>query len=1094
MADDPRQDRLDESAKKLDKTVDKFRAFVDDFGKINNNIVDKFKSSLSSVEQSHIDVHQAAVSIKNHYESLFSSMEEAGEKFSAQGAFLADEIVTTADKAFKANRSEAKNLRKDIESMRKAAQNLHGEEKAKIEAMIDTAVDQLQEVSGGVSVFKEAVAKRFDPANMVEKLFGGGMIGGMFGDMIRISRERKKSAALRDMQTQALGGPVGSGTNAIVQQLEKINQSIISTADPGQNELFQEEKEREAARKKNIKSGGAATPEVNVSADSGLDLLNTMIAGGFFSGLIKRFFFNPLFAGLNFFLIKPITLLFTGFIGMLRTALAWGAAKIGAAGAVDKAKAVGGMIAEKAGSLDKAIGSPVQRTRIGLKKMARSTRLPGAGVVEKASSTASKATDAAGAATSRTPKKGVLKSLADGIKSFGRKGIMRGILNLGLLAVSLIPFAVAMKLFSKGVSLDGILAFAGSITVLVVAVKSLSKLGPSVTKGALALAALGAAIVPLAFGLSLMKGVGFSTVVVLAGILTVLGVAVAAFAAALATGVGGGLIAGAIGLLGLLGVALIPFGFAAMLAGKGMKMLGEGFESLGKGFAVVIGAVFDGIIGMVDKIIEVSEANPVGLFGMAAGIIALGGALLAFTAAGVAAQALATAGGLAANFLTLGGLLGSPAPGPFDMLKMFIAFGEHGQNIQKGADGIGKLRSEMVKFSTMDTEGMKDGVHAIIEAIDEFSMAAFRASFFGGIGNFLLGADPLEAFVKLGEVGPGIGAGADGIKRLGQAFSEFSKIAQTGAMDFFKEGMLSESGFENLMEALSSGLDELDVDELEEKIILLERLANALAGLKGGKPVAGIPGQPGQPGKPGPIGTASKEAGAGTIPTSGAKSAGHGLKAGTILTKSTMAGMGGERSIVHTEATEGGIKSVVKMPVDDEDPEESGFHDFDKGIAEHQAYQALAVELGIPGAREGKFKVPPGVQIKTKRQKIDGQTFIVAEADYNAERTKAVTKLRNDMAGMGGSRGSAAGLGVGIRSNPSAMASANEAVATRANQELIGRTNAVAGGGAPTVINTANNINQASDTFFTQNPSTRNNESSLQRATRQGFSAADDDL
>ena len=51
-----------------------------------------------------------------------------------------------------------------------------------------------------------------------------------------------------------------------------------------------------------------------------------------------------------------------------------------------------------------------------------------------------------------------------------------------------------------------------------------------------------------------------------------------------------------------------------------------------------------------------------------------------------------------------------------------------------------------------------------------------------------------------------------------------------------------------------------------------------------------------------------------------------------------------------------------------------------------------------------------------------------------------------------------------------------------------------AGGGAPTVINTANNINQASDTFFTQNPSTRNNESTLQRATRQGFSAADDDI
>jgi hypothetical protein len=1149
-----REDKLDSASKKLDSTVEEFRGFVTEFGQINKDVADKFKKTLSSTEKAQLDVFAAASNIQRQYNSIFNGMEEAGDKFSAQGAFLVDNIVKTTDKAFKANRAEAKELRKDIESMRASSVHLHGEERAKVEAMIDTAVDQLKAVSGGVSVFKEAVRRRFDPANMVEKLFGGGMIGGMFGDMIRISRERKKTAAMTEMQTQTLGGPVSAGQQAIIKELQNVRESIVSTADPKQNELFAEEKQREAGRK-SIGKAGMVTTDVDVSVDSGgrfADMLSAMMWSKWLPRIgtfLKVNLLAPLWAGFSHFLLLPLKTLFlkfliaplaswgNAFIAKLAASKMWGA--ISGAGKSFAGTRVGGAILGKASpgimnplTGDMQGGGGRKGGLLGFAKQgigkikgapaaARAAMAP-KNMVGAAAASAGKATSAAGAATSKTPKKGVLKSLADGIKSFGRKGIMRGVLNLGLLAIALIPFAFAMKLFSSGVTMGGILAFAASITVMVVAVKALSKMGSEVVKGALALSILGVALVPLAFGLALMKDVGIGTIFVLAAALLTLGVAASIF---------GGMAANPFFWLGILaiaalGVALLPLAFAMKIAAEAFQIFTNAIDIekmmmigpmlmfaapglLAFGAAALIASPGLILLAFASMLLTASKAseilppllesfaefseriNPSNLFRGALGIVALGGALLAFTAAGVAAQALATLGGVASNFMTLGGLLGAAAPGPFDMLKMFIAFGEHGDGIGAGADGIDKLRNSMASFATMDTEGIKEGVSSVIDAIDEFSRAAFRAAFYGGIGNFLLGADPLDSFIMLAKVGPGIGAGADGIKRLGQAFVEFSKLGESGAMSFFQEGTISESGFENLMEALSGSLSEIDSDEFETKIALLERLANAMNALASGKPIRSAGGAGG---------TIPAEAatGPGGSNLSGGRQKASKLRAGTVLTSATMGRLGGgEQSDVQTISTEGGMKSVVRMPVG-----EDGGGSFDKSMAKHQALQALAVELGVPGARDGKFSVPPGIQTSVKTETTDGQKFIVVESDYDSERTLAVTKMRDEMNAMGGSRGSAAGLGVGgpqdlarraraadVGSNPASMQSANNSL----NAGAVGASNRTNAAGAqqsgPIVVNTANNVNQAADTFFTQNPSTRNNESSLQKATRRMYDA-----
>ena len=1369
-----REDKLDSASKKLDNTVEEFRDFVTEFGKINKDVANKFKKTLSSTEKAQLDVFAAASNIQRQYNSIFDGMEVAGDTFSASGAFLVDHIVNTTDKAFKANRAEAKELRKDIESMRASSVHLHGEERAKVEAMIDTAVDQLKAVSGGVSVFKEAVRRRFDPANMVEKLFGGGMIGGMFGDMIRISRERKKTAGMTEMKTQTLGGPVSAGTNAIVKELQNVRESIISTADPKQNELFAEEKEREAGRKSIGKAGRAAGADIDIDSGNrfadmlwalfGVKWLTMLWAGlktrlliPLWSGL-TTYLFAPLWAGfkhfiigglknsfmwlggvLNKWMLLPLKNLFLKFL--IAPLSAWGnafIAKLAASkmwGAISGAgRRVGGAVAGMGSAIvgsraGQAVAGGAKSLRgwagQGLEKMkgasaAASLAKAPKDMVASAAASAGKATSAAGAATSKTPKKGVLKSLADGIKSFGRKGIMRGVLNLGLLAIALIPFAFAMKLFSSGVTMGGILAFAASITVMVVAVKALSKMGSEVVKGALALSILGVALVPLAFGLSLMKDVGIGTIFVLAAALLTLGVAASIF---------GGMAANPFFWLGILaiaalGVALLPLAFAMKIAAEAFQIFTNAIDIekmmmigpmlmfaapglLAFGAAAVIASPGLILLAFASMLLTASKAseilppllesfaefservNPSNLFRGALGIVALGGALLAFTAAGVAAQALATLGGVASNFMTLGGLLGAAAPGPFDMLKMFIAFGEHGDGIGRGADGIEKLRNSMASFATMDTEGIKEGVTSVIDAIDEFSRAAFRAAFYGGIGNFLLGADPLDSFIMLAKVGPGIGAGADGIKRLGQAFVEFSKLGESGAMSFFQEGTISESGFENLMEALSGSLSEIDEDEFETKIALLERLANAMNALAGGKPIQPI--QAGQGGtnqagqgaalapddprnawadsanpnlraehrrlttpstatmgretegvgtavmkknknqqvqrelKKSAFGTAklrakaalSEKLGTSELPPgvqykttvdeenqlvttiayigkkveeidgkmtvgqtdkendlidlyrfreetqqdldknraivadpnasdwdveeaeawieddsrrlqslnteiktaegpsakqttpqgkqfTGGRQQASELRTGTVLASSTMGALGhAEPSDVQIIATEGGMKSVVRMPVG-----EDGGSRFDKSMAKHQALQALSVTLGIPGAREGKFSPPPGIQTSVKTETEGGKNFIVVESDYDSERTLAVTKMRDEMNAIGGSRGSAAGLGVGgpqdlarrarnadagsdVGSNPASMQSANNSL----NAGAVGASNRTNAAGAqqsgPIVVNTANNVNQAADTFFTQNPSTRNNESSLQKATRRMYDDSD---
>ena len=89
----------------------------------------------------------------------------------------------------------------------------------------------------------------------------------------------------------------------------------------------------------------------------------------------------------------------------------------------------------------------------------------------------------------------------------GSAKVLKGILNLGLLGVSLIPFALALKLFA-GIRFDKVLIGIGALGAIALIARVLGD--PTISTfifiGAAAIAALGLALIPFGFGLDLVAG------------------------------------------------------------------------------------------------------------------------------------------------------------------------------------------------------------------------------------------------------------------------------------------------------------------------------------------------------------------------------------------------------------------------------------------------------------------------------------------------------------------------------------------------------------------------------------------------------------
>ena len=278
---------------------------------------------------------------------------------------------------------------------------------------------------------------------------------------------------------------------------------------------------------------------------------------------------------------------------------------------------------------------------------------------------------------------GFFKSIAEGVKKFGDTKVLKGAVAMAVLAGSVGLLAIGLKQFN-GVDFKqmgkGLIAMTG----LVLLAKMLRRSTGAMLKGALAILALGAAMVPLAFSLNLMKDVGLGTIGVLAAALITLGVSAAIL--------GGFVPLIAMGALaiGLLGAALIPFAYAADLA------------------ATAFG-------NFVPDIMQLSQVDGLNLIAVGAGLAAIGAGLVAMTG-----------GSLIGSLLEgLGSLFGAKSPmekvtefakGLEDVnMKPLLDLGEAFKNLGSVGNVISMFKN--LKPSTKNLNNFSEAIDTLTEAM-----------------------------------------------------------------------------------------------------------------------------------------------------------------------------------------------------------------------------------------------------------------------------------------------------------------------------------------------------------------------------------------
>jgi hypothetical protein len=160
--------------------------------------------------------------------------------------------------------------------------------------------------------------------------------------------------------------------------------------------------------------------------------------------------------------------------------------------------------------------------------------------------------------------RGFLKGLGDGLASIGRQigDVIKGSIAIGVAGLVLGgSFALALRMV-KDVDPAQMLAFAGSLSMLGLTLAVLGKVGGSIIQGALAMGILGVALIPAAYGLSLLKDINPGQMFAFAGALTLLGLAAAGLGFLLP------FIAAGAGAIALLGASLIPAALAFNLLGN----------------------------------------------------------------------------------------------------------------------------------------------------------------------------------------------------------------------------------------------------------------------------------------------------------------------------------------------------------------------------------------------------------------------------------------------------------------------------------------------------------------------------------------------
>lgn len=280
---------------------------------------------------------------------------------------------------------------------------------------------------------------------------------------------------------------------------------------------------------------------------------------------------------------------------------------------------------------------------------------------------------------------GFMKSLGKGLKALADK---KYFISAGVLIALGGALFVTGKALKEFVGLDFKSIAIGVVTLgaLAVMAKLIGKAAKEIFIGSLAIAALGASLIPAGFAFGMFSDINWAGVGIGIGVLVALGAA--AFGLSF---IAPAIIIGA-AAIAVLGAAMIPAAFAFDIFGSALEKITPFFTVFADAISTVIGAVGDFLVKFVDSLSMLGDAGP-GLLIAAAGIAAVSGALIAFSAA-------AAVGGIMSFFSG-------------DPVKKFIELGEVAPDLATASDSIDKLSDSIQAFDTGEPDKLEEFVDQI---------------------------------------------------------------------------------------------------------------------------------------------------------------------------------------------------------------------------------------------------------------------------------------------------------------------------------------------------------------------------------------------
>ena len=232
---------------------------------------------------------------------------------------------------------------------------------------------------------------------------------------------------------------------------------------------------------------------------------------------------------------------------------------------------------------------------------------------------------------------GFLRGLGKGLKALSNPKYLIGAGVLIALGGALIVTAKGLKGF-VGIDFKQVALGVTTLGILAVGAKMIGKSATSIFVGALAIGALGASLIPAAFAFGMFSDVNWTGVGIGIGVLTALGAA--AFGLSF---IAPAIFIGALAIAAL-GAAMIPAAFAFNLFGSALATMTPFITAFGNAVSVVISSVGSFLTGFIDSLVQLGGAGA-GLIVAAGGIAAVSAALIAFGASSAIGGLLSFFGG-----------------------------------------------------------------------------------------------------------------------------------------------------------------------------------------------------------------------------------------------------------------------------------------------------------------------------------------------------------------------------------------------------------------------------------------------------------------